>query len=111
MTANVSDAAGNAADEDEQSFDRDLTAPTISFNDISGDNQIGLLDVQGDLVITGTTSAEVGQPVTLTFNGQEFIGAVISNSLGGAEPNAWSATVPQSAIEAIQVRPRPATEP
>ncbi|MFB9150068.1 Ig-like domain-containing protein [Roseovarius ramblicola] len=104
VTANVSDAAGNAAPEDEQSFNRDLTAPTISFNDISGDNQIGLLDVQGNLEITGTTSAEVNQPVTLTFNGQDFNGSVISNSLGGAEPNAWSVTVPQSAVVAIQTQ-------
>ena len=104
VIADVSDAAGNEADTAEQTFDRDLTAPTISIGDISGDNQIGLLDVQGDLVITGTTNAEVGQDVTLTFNGQDFTGSVISNSQAGAEPNFWSVAVEQSAIEAIQTQ-------
>ncbi|MEQ8919017.1 MAG: hypothetical protein RID11_20125 [Roseovarius sp.] len=102
VTADVSDLAGNPAETTEQSFGRDLTAPTISFNDISGDNQIGLLDVQGDLLISGSTNAEIGRPVTLTFDGQTFTGEVIGNSLGGAEPNSWSVIVPQSAIQAIQ---------
>ena len=39
---------------------------------------------------------------SLTFDGQEFTGSVNSNSLGGAEPNAWSVIVEQSAIDAIQ---------
>ena len=102
VTANVEDAAGNAADPATDSFDTDLTAPTLGIDAISDDNQIGLLDVQGDLEVTGTTSAEVGQPVTLTFNGVDFTGSVISTGLGGAEPNAWSVTVPQSAIEAVR---------
>jgi hypothetical protein len=104
VTADVEDAAGNAADNATEIFTFDLTAPGISIDAISGDNQIGLLDVQGDLEITGSTNAEIGQRVTLSISGQEFTGAVISNSMGGAEPNAWSVTVPQSVIAAIQTQ-------
>lgn len=102
VTADVSDAAGNPATPDTATLGIDLVAPTLSIGTISGDDQIGLLDAQGDLVITGTTNAEIGQPVTLTFDGQDFTGSVISNSLPGAEPNGWSVTVPKSVIEGIQ---------
>jgi len=102
VTAEVSDAAGNPATPDTATLGIDLVAPTISINAISGDDQIGLLDAQGDLLITGTTDAEIGQTVTLTFDGQDFTGSVISNSLGGAEPNGWSVSVPKSVIAGLQ---------
>jgi len=101
VTAAVEDAAGNAGDTSETIL-LDLAAPTISLDDVSGDNQIGLLDTQGDLEITGSTDAETGQEVTVTFGGQAFTGTVGSGGGSGAEPNAWTVTVPQSAVEAVE---------
>ena len=95
VTADVSDAAGNPAPQASEPLATDLTPPTIAFDAISGDNQIGLLDVQGDLEITGTTDAEVGQAVTLTFDGEQLTGSVTGAGV-------WSVTVPQANIEAIQ---------
>lgn len=95
VTADVSDAAGNPAPQASEPLATDLTPPTIAFDAISGDNQIGLLDVQGNLDITGTTDAEVGQAVTLTFDGEQLTGSVTGAGV-------WSVTVPQANIEAIQ---------
>ncbi|MGI3210089.1 Ig-like domain-containing protein [Roseovarius tibetensis] len=102
VEATVEDAAGNpAATPATATFDTDFSAPTITLDPVSDDNEIGLIDVQGDLEITGTTSAEVGQEVTVTFDGQQYTGLVNSNGLPGGL-SAWSVTVPQSAVEAVQ---------
>ncbi len=102
VEATVSDAAGNEAERPATAtFEADLAGPSIDIDTISDDGQIGLIDVQDDLLVTGSTTAEVGQAVTLTFNGEEYTGEVVSNGLedGGA---AWEVTVPQSALAALQ---------
>ncbi len=102
IEADVEDAAGNPA-EATSSFTTDLSGPEITIDTISGDDQVGLLDV-GDsegLTVTGTTDAAVGQAVTLTFNGEEFTGEVVSNGLPGGF-STWEVTVPQSALQALQ---------
>jgi hypothetical protein len=99
VTANVSDAAGNPATPATPAtatLGIDLVVPTIAFDAISGDNAIGLLDVQGDLLITGTTDAEVGQQVTVTFNGNPVAGGSVTAA------GVWQATVPQADVAAIQ---------
>ena len=48
----------------------DVTPPEILIDTIAGDDEIGLLELQGVLQVSGTTDAEVGQEVTLTFDGQ-----------------------------------------
>ena len=95
VAASVEDAAGNPA-ETTDSFTTDLTPPTISIDDISGDNEIGIIDTQGDLLITGTTSAEVGQPVTVTFNGVPVEGGEVTSE------GVWTATVPQTVLQDVQ---------
>ncbi|MEI4233884.1 Ig-like domain-containing protein [Roseovarius sp. D22-M7] len=100
VEAMVADAAGNPADTPATaSFVIDVTAPTLAIDPVSGDDQIGLADLEGDLEITGITDAEAGQAVTLTFDGQEFTGAVAADGHGG---QVWSVTVPQSAVAAVQ---------
>ncbi|MFU8834104.1 MAG: Ig-like domain-containing protein [Roseovarius sp.] len=99
VTADVEDAAGNPAMTATEQFVADLTPPSIAINAISGDNQVGLFDAQGDLEITGTTDAEVGQQVTLTFDGDLVTG---TGTVTGA--GVWSVTVPQSVIEALRAK-------
>ncbi len=100
VLANVTDAAGNPAETASTRFDTDFGAPTINIDAVSDDNQIGLIDVQGDLEVTGVTTAEPGQTVTLVFNGVEYQGDVLSN--GAVDGNSWAVTVPQSALQAVQ---------
>jgi hypothetical protein len=96
VEATVEDAAGNPANTPAiATFDTDFTGPNITIDDVSGDNQIGLADVQGDLEITGTTDAAAGQAVSLTFDGQLYTGSVAD---GG---HVWSVIVPQSAVQSV----------
>lgn len=103
IEANVEDAAGNAATGDIYGITADLTGPSITIDTISGDDQIGLLEANDSngLTITGTTSAEIGQAVTLTFAGTEYPGEVVSAAQDEGLFT-WIATVPQSAIIALQ---------
>lgn len=96
VTADVGDAAGNPATQATASFDTDFAAPTISLDPVSG-GSLDLGDAQGDLTITGKTSAEDGQTVTVTFDGTEY-----TTTAGGG---AFSVTVPQAALQAIVDRP------
>lgn len=100
VAATVRDAAGNPADHlATASFATDFTAPVIVIDPVSDDDRIGLGDLQGDLVVTGTTTAEAGQQVTLSFDGQVFTGSVVAGGPGG---QTWSVTVPQQALEAVR---------
>ncbi|WP_306151030.1 Ig-like domain-containing protein [Roseovarius sp. MMSF_3281] len=102
VEAEVEDASGNPA-QTTDSFTTDLSGPEITIDTISDDDQVGLLDVNDadGLTVTGTTSASVGQAVTLTFNGEDFAGEVVSNGLPGGLYT-WEVTVPQSALQALQ---------
>ncbi|MCA0928188.1 Ig-like domain-containing protein [Ruegeria profundi] len=85
VTADVEDQAGNSAMQANGSFDTDFTAPTISLDPVAG-GSIELIDVGSDLILTGSTNAVDGQPVTVVFDGQSY-SAMAS---GGA----WSVTIP-----------------
>ncbi len=74
VTADVEDAAGNPATQATASFDTDFSA-TIAIDQIAG-GELNAGDVTGDLTVTGTTDAENGQTVTLSFAGTEYTGTV-----------------------------------
>ncbi len=92
VTADVSDRAGNPAVQASNSFDTDFTAPTITLDPVGG-GSIDLIDVTGDLTVTGATSAEDNQTVTLVLDGQSFTGT----TLGGS----WSVTIPNADLAGL----------
>ncbi|WP_424830048.1 Ig-like domain-containing protein [Ruegeria sp.] len=85
VTADVSDSAGNPAIQATDSFDTDFTGPSVTLDAVAG-GSIDLIDVGSDLVLTGTTTAEDGQIVTVMLDGQEYTGTA---SGGG-----WTVTIP-----------------
>ncbi len=92
VTADVSDRAGNPATQASGSFDTDLTAPDLTLNPVGG-GSIDLADVVGDLVLSGTTTAENGQMVTVSFEGQDYMGSVSGGS--------WSVTIPNADLSGL----------
>lgn len=92
VTADVSDRAGNPATQASNSFDTDFTAPTLTLDPVGG-GSIDLIDVTGDLTVTGTTSAEDNQTVTLVLDGQSYTGT----TLGGS----WSVTIPNADLAGL----------
>ncbi len=92
VTADVSDRAGNPAAQANGSFDTDLTAPDLTLNPVGG-GSIDLADVVGDLVLSGTTTAENGQVVNVSFDGQDYTGSVSGGS--------WSVTIPNADLSGL----------
>ncbi|GEE97334.1 hypothetical protein EC14744_04134 [Escherichia coli O145:H28] len=86
LTATVSDLAGNPGSAS-KGVTVDTTAPVISFNTVAGDDVINNVEHTQAQIISGTTTAEVGQTVTVTFNGQTWSATVGS---GGS----WSVFIP-----------------
>lgn len=92
VTADVADRAGNPATQATNSFDTDFSAPAITLDPVAG-GSIELIDVSGDLTLTGTSTAENGQGVALTLDGQNYSGTVS----GGV----WSITVPAADLAGL----------
>ncbi|MEX0279480.1 MAG: Ig-like domain-containing protein [Ruegeria sp.] len=90
--ADVSDQAGNPAEQATSSFDTDFTAPTITLDPVS-DGSIGLADLSSDLTLSGTTTAADGQNVVVIFNGQVYSGTASGGS--------WNATVPSADLAGL----------
>ena len=65
-------------------FDRDR--PTVSIATISADDRLSGTEAGSALVITGTSTAEVGQTVSVGLNGRIYTGSVVA---GGS----WTVTV------------------
>ncbi|TNH29264.1 beta strand repeat-containing protein, partial [Testudinibacter sp. TR-2022] len=93
VTASVQDAAGNESAQASKEATVDIAAPTISINPIS-DGFINAAEAKGDVAISGTTTAEAGQTVTVTLNGKEYTAVVKDNGT-------WTATVPAADVAAL----------
>lgn len=63
------DAAGNTV-TGSQTIGVDTAAPTLSVDTLAHDNIINAAEHNQALTLTGKTSAEVGQIVTVTLNGK-----------------------------------------
>jgi hypothetical protein len=88
VTASVSDKAGNSTSQS-ATLTVDTLAPTLTFNAVASDNVINIAEQQAGQSISGTTTAEVGQVVTVSFNNRTYTATV-------GEGGIWSVTVPAS---------------
>ncbi|WP_254435951.1 Ig-like domain-containing protein [Ruegeria arenilitoris] len=93
ISADVSDADGLAAPQASVPLAKDATAPTLSIDSFSDGALLSAAEQGTDLTITGSTTAEDGQSVTVSMNGQTYTGAVS----GGT----WSVTVPTADLAAL----------
>lgn len=69
ITASVNDRAGNPG-QATHALTVDTVAPTVTIATVAGDDIINNAEQLAGQTISGTTTAEVGQTVTVTFNGQ-----------------------------------------
>ncbi|WP_420583943.1 beta strand repeat-containing protein [Ruegeria sp.] len=93
ITADVSDTDGLAAPQASVSLDKDVTAPTLSIDTFSDGAVMNAAEQNTDLTISGASTAEDGQIVSVSVNGATYTGAVS----GGA----WSVTVPAADLAAL----------
>jgi len=92
------DAAGNESQWVTTSLTLDKTAPELSIAAISGDGVLSTVEAQKDLVVSGSTTAETGQIVTLTIEDKLHLGAVLKTYTGIVSGGTWSVTVPASDV-------------
>lgn len=81
VSASAQDSAGNSATAS-RSVAVDLTAPVISINTVSTDDRLNAAEQQQPLTLNGSTSAEVGQTVTVTFGDKTYTATVAANGTG-----------------------------
>ncbi|EKS6734305.1 Ig-like domain-containing protein [Enterobacter asburiae] len=89
----VTNVNGNAASS-AQEFSVDTTAPTVTINTISHDNMLNAAEAAQDLTLTGTSTAEAGQTVTVTFNGNQYTAQVQADG-------SWTLDVPAADMAGI----------
>ncbi|MDZ6860226.1 Ig-like domain-containing protein [Escherichia coli] len=93
VQASVSSASGNSASAT-HAYSVDASAPTLTINTIASDDILNATEAGNPLTISGTSTAETGQTVTVTLNGATYSGNVQADG-------SWSVSVPTSALGAL----------
>jgi len=93
VQVSVTNVNGNAASA-AQEYSVDTTAPAVTINTISTDNMLNAAEAAQDLTLSGTSTAEAGQTVTVTFNGHEYTTQVLANG-------SWTLDVPAADLAGI----------
>ncbi|HFT0375680.1 TPA: Ig-like domain-containing protein [Enterobacter mori] len=93
VQVSVTNVNGNAASS-AQEFSVDTIAPTVTINTISNDNMLNAAEAAQDLTLSGTSTAEAGQTVTVTFNGNQYTAQVQADG-------SWTLDVPAADMAGI----------
>nr|WP_282705589.1 Ig-like domain-containing protein [Budvicia aquatica] len=93
VKVSLSDKAGNKVSVDKPLV-VDTTAPEISINAVTGDDSISVTEQAAGVTINGTTTAEVGQTVSVNFNGRNYSATVTAE-------NTWTINVPSNHFNGI----------
>ncbi|MFK8258130.1 Ig-like domain-containing protein [Erwinia sp. AnSW2-5] len=95
LVVTVTDAAGNSSSKP-VSVAVDTVAPTISLNAISTDGVINASEATQDVTISGSSvGAQIGQTVTVVFNGQTYF-TTITDANGS-----WALDIPAGSLTGV----------
>ncbi|OUF42032.1 Ig-like domain-containing protein [Pluralibacter gergoviae] len=97
LQVSVSNANGNSASASHD-YRVDTAAPAVTIDVISGDNMLNAQEAGQPLTLSGTSTAEVGQQVNVTFNGHDYTATVGSDGR-------WTLDVPAADMAGIQDGP------
>ncbi|HEY1844952.1 MAG TPA: Ig-like domain-containing protein, partial [Buttiauxella sp.] len=93
VQVSVTNVNGNNAAAGHE-YSVDATAPTVSIDAVSTDNMLNAAEAKADLTLSGTSNAEAGQTVTVSFNGKDYTTTV---QAGGK----WTLDVPAADMAGI----------
>ena len=93
VQVSVANVNGNGASS-AQEYSVDTTAPTVMIHPVSGDNILNAAEAATDLTLSGTSSAEAGQTVTVAFNGKQYSAEVQPDG-------SWTLDVPAADMAGI----------
>ncbi len=71
VQVSVTNVNGNSASAGRE-YSVDATAPSVTIHTLAADDILNAAEAQSDLTVSGTTSAEAGQTVTVTLNGKDY---------------------------------------
>ncbi|MCK7011327.1 Ig-like domain-containing protein, partial [Enterobacter kobei] len=72
----------------------DATAPSVTINTIAGDDILNAAEAKSDLTVSGTSTAEAGQTVTVSLNGKDYTATVSADG-------SWTLNVPAADVAAL----------
>ncbi len=93
VNVSLSDKAGNVTEVDKPLV-VDTIPPTITIDPITGDDSIDVGEQALGVTISGTTTAEAGQTLVVSFNGRNYSATVNADST-------WSVNVPSAHFNGI----------
>ncbi|HHA1776125.1 TPA: Ig-like domain-containing protein, partial [Enterobacter cloacae] len=93
VQVSVTNVNGNSASAGRE-YSVDATAPSVTINTLATDDILNAAEAQADLTVSGTSTAEAGQTVTVSLNGQDYTATV------GSDGN-WTLNVPAADLAAL----------
>lgn len=93
VSVSVTNVNGNSADASCVVI-VDTQPPAITLDNLTDDNIINAAEAQQDLVLSGSTTAEAGQTVTVTLNGKSYQTTVRADGR-------WQLNVPAADVSAL----------
>ncbi|MDS0088678.1 Ig-like domain-containing protein, partial [Enterobacter cloacae subsp. cloacae] len=93
VQVSVTNANGNSASAGRE-YSVDATAPSVTINTLATDDILNAAEAQADLTVSGTSTAEAGQTVTVSLNGKDYTATV------GSDGN-WTLNVPAADLAAL----------
>ncbi|MEW4958585.1 Ig-like domain-containing protein, partial [Enterobacter cloacae subsp. cloacae] len=78
VQVSVTNVNGNSASAGRE-YSVDATAPSVTINTLATDDILNAAEAQADLTVSGTSTAEAGQTVTVSLNGKDYTATVGSD--------------------------------
>ncbi|MWL34347.1 Ig-like domain-containing protein, partial [Escherichia coli] len=93
VQASVSNINGNSAQAD-RAYSVDATAPLVTINTIASDDILNVSEAGAGIAISGTTTAQAGQTLTVTLNNNTYQTTVQADGT-------WSVNVPAADLSGL----------
>ncbi|MHA6499235.1 Ig-like domain-containing protein, partial [Escherichia coli] len=93
VQASVSNINGNSAQAD-RAYSVDATAPLITINTIASDDTLNVSEAGAGITISGTTTAQAGQTLTVTLNNNTYQTTILADGT-------WSVNVPATDLSGL----------
>ena len=93
VQVSVTNVNGNSASAGHE-YSVDATAPSVTINTIATDDILNASEAQSDLAISGTSTAEAGQTLTVSLNGKDYTTTVSANG-------SWTLNVPAADLAGL----------
>ncbi|WP_425267544.1 Ig-like domain-containing protein, partial [Enterobacter hormaechei] len=93
VQVSVTNVNGNSASAGRE-YSVDATAPSVTINTIATDDILNASEAQSDLAISGTSTAEAGQTLTVSLNVKDYTTTVSANG-------SWTLNVPAADLAGL----------